>query len=186
MTPADIALDPIAAAVRALPIGRYVTDRCTPDGDCWRFVGSSNGHGYAQINRPKDFGRGLAHTMLWTAVNGPLGRRRLANTCGLRACCNPEHWRAMTPGQVISRQYASGERGSADRQYQAALKGHAARRVGRMPGSPQAVATAIDMREAGLTDAQIAEAMGVSQRTANYWARGLSWRKPSPFSGLTA
>jgi len=178
MTPDEIALDPIAAAVRQTALGRYVTDRCRLEGDCWIWTGATNGDGYAQMNTGR-FGKALAHKALYETVRGPLAAgKRLANTCGVRACCNPEHWAPKSPGRIIAEQYRSGAR-AGERLYYACLKGHMRRR--RCVGSFERAEQARQLRDAGLNYQQIGAALGVSEVTAKRWVSGRSWRRPSPF-----
>lgn len=61
---------------------------------CWIWTGST-AHGYAKFY----FETRLvyAHRLLYEQQHGPIGSKRLANTCGNATCVCPEHWRLRNP-----------------------------------------------------------------------------------------
>lgn len=185
MTPQDIAGDPEIESVRATPLGRYVIDRCTLDADCWLWSCSVNNYGYAQMNTGR-FGRGMAHRLLFEDRLGrPLdsSRERLVNRCGNRRCCNPEHWRIVSPGRVIASQYRDGARGGPERLRASAHRSHLGRATSDQVG-PARAAKARELRAQGLSNAAIAQQLGVSRATASKLASGRAWAPLGMFSGL--
>lgn len=59
-------------------------------GNCMMWTGAKSSNGYGYFRGP--YGLELAHKTMWrkTRLRTP---GRLRNTCGNRACVNPEHWR---------------------------------------------------------------------------------------------
>lgn len=166
-----------------MSLSDYVLARCVACGDCFLWTGALNGSGYPEMNTGR-FGKGRPNVKLWIEQKGPYDtrRRRLINTCGSRHCCNLEHWRLVSAGEVVRRQYALKQRGGRERMYRAGLRG--ALKRSDLPGNPGKAAQARAMRDAGYTNAQIAAHFGISKPTAQRWASGNAYRPHSVFAGI--
>lgn len=164
-----------------MTLGEYVLSRCVECGDCLLWTGALNGSGYPEMNTGR-FGKGRPVQRLWIATYGTYDtrRKRIINTCGERRCCVLAHWRLVTAGEVIRRQYAQRRRGSPEMVYRAGLKG-ALKRTD-LPGSPERAAEARQLRAQGLTVVQIAAKLGISKPTAQRWAAGTAYRPPNPWA----
>lgn len=69
------------------------------DEECWPWMGAIGNGGYGKMTHD---GKYFApHIVTWSGANErrePIGN--LLNTCGLRSCVNPSHWRERKPGDV--------------------------------------------------------------------------------------
>lgn len=73
--------------------------------DCWEFTGCLNSKGYGCISH---HGRvQLAHRVAYELLVGPIPTGyQIDHLCRFRACCNPAHLEAVTPGENNRRQIA--------------------------------------------------------------------------------
>lgn len=81
---------------------KKIKDRCRlTEDECWEWMNCRQANGYGRINhnRVSDY----VHRLMYIAVHGAVQRKRVIHqTCGNRACANPEHLVARTKTAVAA------------------------------------------------------------------------------------
>jgi hypothetical protein len=90
---------------------KTIRDRCEEEGDCWIWQQCVNSGGYPQASINGKQGQMVRrHAVLLSGRTLSGYRARVADTCGNRLCCNPDHLRLRTFSQIQSDSYKSGAR----------------------------------------------------------------------------
>jgi hypothetical protein len=155
---------------------KTIHDRCDEEGDCWLWKHAVNSTGYPQgciDGKPGQLVRRHAVLLSGRSLSGY--RARVADTCGNRLCCNPDHLKLRTFGQVQSDSYTSGKRSTAS-EY-----------LGRVLRAQSAGMVKLDFTKAreirselagGKTVAQISLERGLYPTTVRDIKFNRSWRDP--------
>jgi hypothetical protein len=90
---------------------KTIRDRCEEEGDCWIWQQCVNSGGYPQASINGKQGQMVRrHAVLLSGRTLSGYRARVADTCGNRLCCNPDHLRLRTFSQIQSDSYRNGSR----------------------------------------------------------------------------
>lgn len=150
---------------------------CVEEGDCLMWQGRTTNHG-VPVCRFRGQHCGVRRA-LWQL----LGRRPLragevvTTTCGNPLCCQPDHMRATTQGELMRRRNRD-------------AKGEALR-LARMTAVRRSsakidMAQANSIRASDKPAAQIASEVGLSVSMVNSIRRGDKWRAGSPMGALVS
>jgi len=164
---------------------KTVHDRCEEVGDCWiwqqacvndRPQASIGGKGGQMVRR---YAFCFAHSMDLAQIRGLV----VTSACGENRCCNPEHLRLVTHGQVLKRSWATtrDRARAAARQRGVVLAGRAG---GIKPKLTQEQVQEIrsDLRPSK----ELGPLYGVTASHISAVRRGASWGKPLPGSSVFA
>ena len=150
---------------------KSVHDRCIEVGECWIWAGRLN-----PANYPMASHQGvnvLVRRRVFEMANDwvPDGRGTVVtDTCGERACCNPEHLRAASRSSVV--------KAAAKRVNQQATYGRRlAAKVNSPGGVKLSLAIAREIRSDDRNCVQIARTLGVSASAVQKIRQGKIWRE---------
>ena|SRR5215471_3488965 len=137
--------------------------QCADRGSCWIWLGDGTSHGYG-IVRFAGHAR-VAHRVSWFLDTGawPPRDRLVCHRCDTRRCVNPAHLFLGTHAENTADMIAKGR---------AAAWPRGRRNAPALPGMTGADIRA--RRQAlGLSQAQLARALGVSRLTVAHWEQGV-------------
>lgn len=78
-------------------------------GECWKWIGTTNQHGYGQLTMPYGQSPMKAHRLSWEIHNGPIPHGMgVLHKCDNPNCTNPEH---LVPGDQKENSRQASERG---------------------------------------------------------------------------
>jgi hypothetical protein len=90
---------------------KTIRDRCEEEGECWLWQQSVNSAGYPQASIGGKTGQMVRrHAVMLSGRSLSGYRTRVADTCGNRLCCNPDHLKLRTFSQIVSDSYKNGAR----------------------------------------------------------------------------
>lgn len=85
------------------PAHQRVLQRTDTSGDCWLYLGATNGRGYGVVGvwveraNGRPWRNGYVHRVVYEAVKGPIPEgMEIAHSCDVRNCVRPEHLSLMT------------------------------------------------------------------------------------------
>lgn len=149
----------------------YVARSAGPDA-CWTWTGARDKNGYGRFHTGRSRNSTiLAHRASFGLTHGelpPVVRHR----CDNPPCCNPAHHQAGTR--------AENNRDITERGRHATQKGTMKAACGERHGSakltaPQVSQIRLEYAEGGVTQRELANSFGVSQRTINKIVRRIGW-----------